>query len=88
MKPRWKKFEDRKYVSWIKKKVCCLCKNDNPDAHHVYRSANDYSCIPLCRGHHREYHDIEREKFERGYKINLDWEIINLLSEYIQENKL
>lgn len=31
------------------------------------------------------YHQLERKRFEERHAVNLDWEIINLLSEYIQE---
>ena len=30
-----------------------------------------YSCIPVCRKCHREYHDMGRTQFEKKHKVNV-----------------
>jgi len=45
----------------------------------------DYSCVPLCRIHHSERHQIGNEKFEYKYSINLWKDAFNLIRRYFAE---
>jgi len=51
---------------------------------------NTFLAVPLCAEHHmpgypQSYHQLEKDAWERLHRINCDWAIINLLSEYIDE---
>jgi hypothetical protein len=45
----------------------------------------DYSCVPLCRKHHRERHDMGIKDFEWTYGISLWKEAFYLLRGYFAE---
>lgn len=50
------------YLGWIRKRACCVCSRNPPSeaSHHGRRGmgqkASDFSCVPLCTTHHREWH--------------------------------
>ena len=82
---------NKDYLKYIKSKNCLVCGVSPVDPDHLEHlgmgGANkgglkDYSCVPLCRMHHRFRHDGGTEKFERRYKINLWKEAFYLLREY------
>lgn len=83
---KYDSHKNEKYLKWIRKRNCLVCGTSPCDAHHVEhnRSMDQYS-VPLCRPCHREYHDIEHEAFEEKHGIKFEWEIIELLSEFINE---
>lgn len=96
MNPKNKTFNDLKYEKWIRSKPCLVCRNPKSECHHVWHTGrkngrNSYTSIPLCVEHHTfgqwAYHRLEKETFEDKHNLNLEWEIINLLSEYCQSNK-
>jgi len=31
----------------------------------------DYSCVPLCRGHHQEWHNMGNTEFEKKHYVNM-----------------
>lgn len=90
MRPKDKCFENKKYEAFIRKQQCLICGSPDVVGHHVeHARRNCYLLVPLCVGCHtfgkKAYHVLERRLFEEEHKINLDWEIINLLSEFINE---
>ena len=95
MHPKQVVHINKKYLKWIRKKPCLVCGKQWPnDAHHVWNSGgknygNDMLAVPLCRGCHtfgkEAYHNIGHSAFERFHNKDLKDEIINLLSEYIEE---
>lgn len=95
MHPKQKIFKNKKYLAWIRKKNCLVCNMLPPnDAHHVWNSGkknhgNDLLAVPLCRKHHTfgadAYHLTSHDIFEFTHNLDLKDEIINLLSEYIDE---
>jgi hypothetical protein len=34
------------------------------------QKSSDYSCVPLTREEHQEYHQIGKAAFERKYRVN------------------
>ena len=91
--PKYQIHKHSSYVAWIRLKNCLVCAQHPVDCHHVYNSGkknhgNDYLSVPLCRSHHQSYHQLEHTKFEQDFNLNLDWEIINLLSEFIDRDRL
>ena len=82
----------KKYLEYIKEKPCLVCGKMPVDPHHMEAvgmgGANrdgfkDYSCVPLCRIHHSEYHQNGIHKFEEKYQVNLWKDAFNLLRRYL-----
>lgn len=92
MHPKRYSYENSIYEKWIRTKKYIICGTHPVDCHHVFHARNNsFLSVPLCRTHHTfgkdAYHTIEHSRFEDRHNIDLNWEIINLLSEFIQENK-
>lgn len=90
--PKFHVYKNTDYEAFVRKLPCLVCRQYGVDGHHVDHSRkNSFQLVPLCRLHHtfgkNSYHAIERRRFEEEHKINLDWEIINLLSRYIDERR-
>lgn len=75
-------IEDEAYKRWIKSLPCCVCGTwYKVEAHHtgvrgLSQTADDRSCIPLCRRHHdrRQPHSIHKlglAKFSQRFNINI-----------------
>tara|TARA_R100000008_G_scaffold72396_1_gene50577 strand:+ start:109 stop:375 length:267 start_codon:yes stop_codon:yes gene_type:complete len=71
------------YRKFVKEFGCCVCGKKQVDAHHLdsvgmgnkrKSMIEDYSCVPLCRQHHQEWHQIGDLSFSGKYSINL-WKI-------------
>lgn len=63
-------------MGFLKTIYCCICAKPEPDAHHTEKSGmglkgDDLSCIPLCREHHQELHQIGRKSFEQKHCVDL-----------------
>lgn len=86
MNPKWEVHKNQEYVAWIKTLPCVVCKKLDVDPHHCYNARrNDLLCIPLCREHHRKYHDHGADWFETTFNLSLDKEIIRHLTRFIGE---
>ena len=71
------------YIEYVKSLPCLVCGQSPVDPDHLtHRGSSgrgktitgtilDYSCIPLCRGHHSERHAHGIKKFQDTYRINL-----------------
>jgi hypothetical protein len=63
------------YLDYIRRQECYVCQQKPCEPHHagggVGRKGSDYSCVPLCRKHHRELHDIGKSTFMKQYEIRL-----------------
>ena len=84
------------FIEFVKEHKCCVlgCKALNVDADHLKTIGmgrdrkkpeliEHYSCIPLCRKHHTERHQIGNRKFEEKYDTNLWYENRTLLVKWI-----
>ena len=83
------------YVDHIRgQEYCCICYTKVPvDPHHLIsigmggnrkkQNVRHYSCIPLCRKHHQDYHTKGRISFEKYHNVNLFELAFHFLSEYI-----
>ena len=85
------KLPSKKYEKYIKEHHCSVCGQKPVDAHHMEAvgmgGANrdgykDYTCVPLCRYHHTEYHSTGITYFESLYNVNLWKDAFNLLRRY------
>jgi len=90
--PKYKIFHDEDYLKWIRTLPCLVCGASPSEAHHDYHAGgkklrNDYLGLPLCAVHHTyggdSYHRLGRTSFEGRHSLDLNWEVINLLSQYI-----
>ena len=88
------KLSSKKYEKYIKEKPCTICGRTPVDAHHMEAvgmgGANrdgfkDYSCVPLCRHHHTEFHSAGIRCFESRYGVNLWKDAFNLIRRYFVE---
>ena len=84
------------YLDYIREKPCLVCGIAPCDAHHLEASgmgganddSKDYSCVPLCRKHHDEYHRNGLKEFEfiyKNIKLNLYKDAFNLIRRYFIE---
>ncbi len=69
------RIEDRKYMDWVKRLVCCGCGAPADDPHHITNTKNramgskvpDYWVIPVCRTcHDAIHHDAAKWEDEHG----------------------
>ena len=89
MNPKYKTFLNKVYEAYVKRQACLVCGVLGVDLHHCWHGRNNsYLCIPLCREHHRKYHGKNWKSFELLYKLDLKFEIINLLSEFLGQKEL
>ena len=62
---------DGDYLDYIRSEPCLICHAPPPnDPHHLLSNVMgakgaDESAIPLCREHHREYHNLGHAAFEQ-----------------------
>lgn len=73
------KYENKKYLEWVRKQPCCLCKFPGPNhPHHIkgvgYLSgvglkAPDWATMPLCLSCHNSIHRIDNK-----INLNIQWE--------------
>ena len=79
------------YIKYIKSKHCLVCGVSPVDPAHLDHlgmgGANkdgfkDYTCVPLCRFHHSEYHSHGIHYMESRYGVNLWKDAFNLLRRY------
>lgn len=76
------------YLAFVRSHPCAVCKKP-ADSHHAFgrrgigSKSSDYTCVPLCRGHHAELHKSGRRPFERDYDIDLVEVAFNLLHRYL-----
>lgn len=73
------------HTAWIRRHMCCVpgCPSVHIEAHHVRKGVpaseaggtgmkpHDRWCVPLCRDHHQEAHDLGADTFDRKYGISL-----------------
>ena len=88
------KSSSKNYLEYIKKMPCLVCGKMPAEPHHMEAvgmgGANkdgfkDYSCVPLCRYHHGEYHSGGIHYFESKYQVNLWKDAFNLIRRYFIE---
>ena len=94
-----KNYRDELYLKWIREQPSIVSGDYDKwvtdigsgknDAHHVWNTGkkgkrNDYLAVPLTRKEHQLYHQIGHKGFEEKFNINLEWCIINLMSDYLR----
>lgn len=77
------KIESKDYREWVKGLPCLVSGEFGVDPHHLQRKAqgiNDYTCVPLTRLKHSEYHHIGHLSFQKKYEIDLRDSLIETLT--------
>ena len=74
----------KEFIDFVKNFTCSVCCFPDVDAHHLDTIGmggnrkkdclEDFSCVPLCRQHHQEWHKIGDTEFHQKYYINL-WKV-------------
>ena len=81
----WELVDNSDYIKYIRSNGCRVCGKFPVDPDHltargmggagkggtVTNTKKDFTCIPLCRLHHTERHQLGNEKFEKKYNINV-----------------
>lgn len=79
---------DEKYKAWIRNQPSRISGRMGCEAAHVGhdggtgQNASDTTCVSLTPAEHREYHCIGRKRFERKYRVDLDFEAERLFMEW------
>ena len=90
----------KKFIKYIKEMPCSVCGNGDVDAHHLEaigmgnnrkkKNDKDFSCVPLCRIHHSEYHNMGlvamQDKY-RGNRLNLWKDNRNILFYFLMKDE-
>ena len=95
MEHQEQKYSSKKYLDYIREKPCLVCGLQPCDPDHLEARGmggattkmKDYSCVPLCRIHHTERHQMGNYKFENTYNINLWKDAFNLIRRYFIAEK-
>ena len=84
----------RDYIKYIKSKHCLVCGRSPVDPDHLETlkmggenkgGLKDFSCIPLCRIHHTERHNLGLRRFQEKHIVNVWKEAFYLLRGYFAE---
>ena len=91
--------DTKDYIKYIRSNGCRVCGKFPVDPDHleargmggagkggtVTNTKKDFSCIPLCRGHHTERGSLGNEKFQNKYRINIWKDAHQLIVSYFVE---
>lgn len=88
----WFMVNSKDYLKFIKSHFCMICGKSPVDADHLehigmggnrkINTIKDFSCVPLCRQHHTERHNLGSYQFEDKHSINLWKEAFHLIRKY------
>ena len=75
---------NKDFIKFVKTFGCSVCGVSEVDAHHLDTigmggnrnkdCVEDFSCVPLCRGHHTDWHQMGNREFSRIYSVDL-WKV-------------
>lgn len=71
---RFKHRRNKDYTDWIRTMPCVICGGWAEVAHVKSRGAggNDLgNCVPLCRKHHQQQHDMGIKSFQAQWNVDL-----------------
>lgn len=52
------------YLVWLRTLSCLICGSSHAEPHHspfgkgMGQRSHDHTSVPLCRSHHRQFHDV------------------------------
>ena len=88
-------IDTKDYIKYIKSQFCGVCGTSPVDPDHLETigmgnsrkkpSLKDLSCVPLCRVHHTERHQLGIKRFNELYRIDLWKDAFVLLRRYFCE---
>lgn len=94
--PKPRRIESGVYLKFIRGQRCVVPKCYRfTQAHHVVfdgqgrigSKVSDFQAVPCCERHHREYHDLGRERFALRYGLNFEQILIDLLGLFIVQSE-
>ena len=85
--PVQKRIADEDYLQHLRESGCCICGEPGPDPHHIQTrgtgiKAHDFLAIPLCRKHHREFHDKGASYFHKVMNCDPERYALRCFAEY------
>jgi hypothetical protein len=91
MIPKSKRWQSKKYLEYVRSLPCLVCGQES-EPHHIRmnnnagtgRKPSDTFCVPLCRAHHRECHDIYNSEFQLRHNLDLVFELVQVLRGYVE----
>ncbi len=84
------------YLEYIRLQPCYICQDRPTEPHHNGKSgtglkSSDFTAIPLCRKHHREWQDTGVKTFEKKHNCSISEGVVKHLvkwcDEYHADNK-
>lgn len=77
-----------KYLQFVASYPCLVCGRISEPHHAIGRRGtglkpSDFGCVPLCRAHHDNLHNMGRRPFEDRYDVDLAESALNLLHRYV-----
>ena len=88
--------KNKEYIAFIKTFGCSVCGTSPVDAHHLDTigmggnrkkdCVEDFSCVPLCRGHHQEWHQYGNRQFEEITSVNL-WKVCYQMNKHWRKSE-
>ncbi|MGB8055720.1 MAG: single-stranded DNA-binding protein, partial [Pseudolabrys sp.] len=63
------RYRNREHLRYVAQQTCLICGRKQSDPHHLRylqpralgRKVSDEFAVPLCRGHHRQFHQAGNE---------------------------
>jgi hypothetical protein len=79
-RPKRRRWENTKYLKWVRSQPCVACGQQADDAHHLIghgqggigTKAHDLFTMPLCRADHRELH-ADPVAWESKHGSQIEW---------------
>ena len=83
---------DEDFLNYIRDQPCAVCMETPSDPHHLDSGVmgskgDDWTAVPLCRQHHREYHDHGERHMRAEYGVDLWKESHRHLRRYLKLNR-
>ena len=87
---------NKDFIDFVKIFGCSVCWESPVDAHHLDAIGmggnrkrdciEDFSCVPLCRGHHQEWHQLGDTEFSKLHNVNL-WKVSYQMNKGFRKNE-
>ena len=89
--------KNKEFINFVKTFGCSVCGTSPVDAHHLDTigmggnrkkdCVEDFSCVPLCRRHHQEWHSLGDTGFYDRHLTNL-WKVNYQMNKGYKKNVL
>lgn len=88
MIPKTKSARSPEYLDYIRSCKCYVCEAWPIEPHHTGKGGvglkgSDFTAIPLCPRHHRAFHDMGIETFEKKYQLAISVVVLRYLEYWL-----